>query len=215
MIYFICSIIVLVFVLVIAPFGLFPSKMDDYGGYLTGLAAIGAALKFVGPYLAILFYKKRYSNELIWKAFLDISDPDDNGRITELDWIAGVINYYRRCHEVLHMGNPWYNKLPSLSDEIYSEFGTTKMVGKKEAKLFEEIKNLLFDSSELVAMNSTPDRPIVKEDKYKELHELFRKLVEKSDSMNKLLVSTPVPIKKIIEGNDFYKSFFKTHSNNK
>lgn len=209
MLYFFGSLIVLVFALIIAPFCMFPDKMEGYGGYLTGLAAIGAALKYISPYVLILFFKKRYSNELIWKAFLDMSCPEDDGRVLETGWIAGLINYFRRCEETLHKGNPWYDKLPYLSDDIYSQFGGKHLIGKKEEKLFDEIKELLFECANIAAMNSTPDRPMFDDTKYKLLHEKFKALVKKSDEMNMLLIDVPVPVKKIIEGNDFFKSFFK------
>ncbi len=209
MLYFSISIIVLLFVLVIAPFCIFPDRMEGFGGYLTGLAAIGAALKFVSPHLLILFYKKRYSNELIWKAFLDVSCPEDDGRVIETGWIAGLINYFRRCEESLHKGNPWYDKLPYLSDDIYLEFGGKHLVGKKENKLFEEIKKILFECANIAAMNSTPERPMIDDQRYKTLHGKFKELVKKSDEMNELLIDVPVPVKKIIEESDFFKSFFK------
>lgn len=207
--YFAISVILLLFSLVIAPFCLFPDKMDGYGSYLTGLAAIGAALKFLMPYLLMLFYKKQYSNELIWKSFLETECPEVEGSTLETEWIAGVVNYFRRCNETLYKENPWYLKLPYLADDIYANFGGKHLVGKSEDKLFEEVKETLFKCSEIVAMNSTPDQPITKEDKYKELHSQFSFLVQKIDQLNKLLVNVPVPVKKIIEGDDFLKSFFK------
>jgi len=209
MLYFFSSLIFLVFALIIAPFCMFPDKMEGYGGYLTGLAAIGAALKYISPYLLILFFKKRYSNELIWKAFLNMSCPDDDGRVLETGWIAGLINYFRRNEETLQKGNPWYDKLPYLSDDIYGQFGGKHLIGANEEKLFEEIKELLFECANIAAMNSTPDSPMFDDTKYKFLSEKFKALVKKADEMNKLLIDVPVPVKKIIEDNDFFKSFFK------
>lgn len=207
--YFIASLIVLVIGLVVAPFFVFPDRMEDYGTYLTGLAAIGAALKFVAPYLLLIFYRDRYSNELIWKAFLNVSEPELDGRILETGWIAGLINYFRRCEESLGMRSSWYDKLPYLSDELYAEFGGKHLSGRKENKLFEEIKGLIFKAANIVAMNSTPGNPMVNEKKYKELHGIFKDLVKKMDEMNDLIVDVPMPVKKIIEDNGFFKSFFK------
>lgn len=208
MIYFIGSVAILLFIIVFAPFQFFPDKMEGYGSYLTGLAAIGAALKFIMPYLLVLFYQKRYANELIWKEFLDTSSPEDEGRVAETEWIAGLINYFRRCEEVLHKESSWYQKIPYLSDDVYVKFSGKRLIGKKEGLLFEEIKSLFFECGEIVAMNSTPDKPMFNEEKYKLLHEKFKSIVKKSDAMSKLLVDTPIPVKKIIEGDDFFKSFF-------
>ncbi|MNK96009.1 hypothetical protein D3C87_1162720 [compost metagenome] len=206
MIYFVGSVLVLIITLVIAPFYLFPEKMEAYGGYLTGLAAIGAALKFVFPYLLILFYRNRYSNELLWNNFLEVSSPGTAGRVLETEWIAGLINYFRRGEDLFHKGNPWYDKLPYLADDIYLKFGGKRLIGKAESKLFEEIKNLLFECAGIVAMNSTPNSPFTDEEKYKVLHNKFRQIVAKSDEMNSLIIDVPVPVKRIIEGDDFFKS---------
>lgn len=186
--------------------------MGAIGNYLTGVAAILAATKFIAPYVIIALYRKRFSNEIIWRRFLDISKPDPSGRILETAWIAGLVGYFRRCEETLHMGNPWYEHLPGLTDEVYWKFGSTKMLGKHQAKLFDEIKELLADAAEIVALNSTPSSPINKPDKYNQLIKVFKCLIQKSDQLNDLVVPVPVPFKTVINGNEFYSSFFKKNA---
>ncbi len=209
MLYFIGSILFLAFVLIGAPhLWLSAEGMRGYGNYLTGVAAIGAAIRWVVPYLLIFFYRKAYANEITWKGFWDLSCPKNNGQIHEPEWVGGVINYFRRCESTLHMGNPWYENLPYLSDDIYHKFERSHLIGKKEDGLFREIKELLYGSAEIVSMNSTPDAPINKKDKYEELHSKFKALVGKFDEMNKLVQDAPIPVKKIIEGNEIYRSFF-------
>ena len=208
MLYFFGSIILLFFFLVVAPFVVFPDRMDEYGGYLTGLAAIGAVLKYISPHLLILFYKNRYSNEIVWKAFLDTSCPKDDVSLTETDWIAGLINYFRRNEGNLHMGNPWYDKLPGLSDNIYYEFGGKSLVGKKEGKQFEEVKKIIFECAEIVSMSSTPSSPMNNKQKYEILQNKFKDFVVKSDKLNRIVIDVPIPVKKIIDDDDFFKSFF-------
>jgi len=209
MFYFFASFLLLVFLLVVAPFGMFPEEMEDYGTYLTGLAAIGAALKFAMPYLLILFYRKRYSNRLIWKTFLEVESPENIGRVTETEWVAGIVNYFRRNPKNLRKENPWYCKLPYLSDKIEEDLGGAYMIGKKENDLFNEIRELFNAAAEIVAVKSTPIDTISDEKEYDELQAKFKQLVGKFKLMNTLLKDVPVPARKIIEGNDFYKSFFK------
>lgn len=207
--YFLVSLVVLAVVLVIAPFWIFPSQMEHYGTYLTGLAAISAALRFAAPYLLILLYRKRYSNELIWKKFLSLETPGAGGTVSETEWIGGLINYFRRNQDALPMSNPWYDQIPSLADDVYFKFGGTHLIGKKEDQLFEELKELLYKCAHLVAMNSTMDQPIRDREAYEALRSHFGELVKKADAMNQMLKDAPIPVKKMIEGNEFYRSFIE------
>lgn len=200
------------FVLVFAPFKFFPDKMDGYGTYLAGVAAILAVFKFIAPYLLILFFRKRYSNELIWKKFLNLgADKKDGERILENEYIVGVIGYFKRNSDAEGCtdNDTWYDHIPYLSDDLFFNLDNTKMVGNKEDEQFTKVKKKFYELAHIVSMHSTPGNPIRDQEKKEDLCAKFNSFVKEVEKLEKMIIEVPLPVKTIINQNEFYKSFLK------
>lgn len=205
-------IILFIFVAIVAPFSFFPDRMNDYGTFLAGLAAILAVLKYVMPYLLIFKYREDYSNELILKKFFNISiEPNDEGKISETGYLLGVIEYFKRVsYDLEYTDNDrWYQYIPYISDELYSNLENTSMSGTKEDKKFREVKKLFYKIANTVAINSTPDKPI-KEEMKKVICREFNTFIAEVKKLESMITEVPLPVKTIINANDFYKSFIKS-----
>lgn len=204
---------VFLFVLVIAPFKFFSDKMDEYGTYLAGVAAILAVLKYMAPYLLIMLFRKRYSNELIWKKFINLGVEKNPGeRILENEYIAGVISYFKRNSD--RSGNidndTWYDHIPYLADDLFFNLDSTRMMGNKEEEQFSKVKAKFYELSHIVSMNSTPGNPIRNQEKKSELCKKFNFFIAEVEALERMIVDVPLPVKTIINQNEFYKSFLKS-----
>lgn len=207
------SILILSFiVLIFAPFKFFPDKMDGYGTYLAGVAAILAVFKFIAPYLLIFFFRKRYSNELIWKKFLNLGVEKKEGeRISETEYMVGVIGYFKRNSDSNGYtdNDLWYDHIPYLSDDLFFNLDNTKMIGAKEDEQFSRVKKLFYELSHIVSLNSTPGNPIRNSEIKVGLCRSFSTFIKEVEKLEKMITEVPLPVKTIINQNEFYKSFLK------
>jgi hypothetical protein len=205
-------ILLFIFVAIIAPFSFFPDKMNDYGTFLAGLAAILAVLKYAMPYLLIFKYREDYSNELILKKFFNISiEASEDNNVPEAGYILGVIEYYKRVLNALEYtdNDHWYRYIPYISDELYYNLENTTMSGADKENQFRDIKNHFYQIANTVAINSTPDKPI-KEEKKKIICKEFNSFIQKVKKLESMITEVPLPVKLIINANEFYKSFIKS-----
>lgn len=185
-----------------------PGNIGDLGGYLTGVAAFIAALKFITPYILVFIFKEVYFDEILWEKFYLLEDETQERR-TEVTYLAGIINFFNRVSDEVgnNSNDHWYRCLPSIADNLYFRIGEDRVSDPVCSKHFESAKKLLQECAHIVSMNSTLTSPI-RDEVRGELGRQFKNFVSEMKFIDDKITRTPAPIRKLIEENNSLSSFF-------
>lgn len=209
----ICATLLFIGVVLVAPLKLFPEEMANYGTYLAGLAAMIAAFKYVMPYILIFIYRERYSNELILKKLFNISiEASDDGRIPQTGYLLGVIESFKYLSgdSGYTKNDNWYEHLIDISIELNSNLGNTAMCGASTNKKFNDIKSKLSNIASKLAQYTSPAKPNLNEEEKIDVCKEFKLFVDAVKDLESVVKEVPMPVKTIINANEFYKSFIKS-----
>ena len=204
--------LIVIFVGVLAPFCLFEGEMSGYGTYLAGLAAILAVLRYSMPYILIFIYREGYSNELILKKLFSISiDPNVEGKVPQTGYLLGVIEFFKYVagEDGYTDNDNWYKHLIEISEELKISLGNTSMHGDVVNQKFKNVKEKLGKVGGRLALYTSPAKPMLSKEEKVIVCEEFKSFVDEVKELESMIVEVPLPVKTIINANDFYKSFIK------
>lgn len=80
------------------------------------------------------------------------------------------------------------------------------MSGADKENQFRDIKSHFYKIANTLAVSSTPDKSIKEEEK-KIICKEFRSFIKKIKELESMITEVPLPVKTIINANEFYKSF--------